>query len=247
MLKAEVPVCVTGANGYIASELIATLLARGHTVHGTVRSTAPAKTAHLLALPGAAARLRLFEADLQGPPSAFAAAAAGCNIVFHTACPFVYSGRASALGEQFFVAPAVLGTESVLAACREAGGVQRVVMTSSCAAIFKKNVPEGHVYDEATWNDPEELATRSMWYSIGKTKQERAAWAWMEAQKPNFSLVCINPCMVAGGARQPTLNASQENMSDLCSGAKALIPNMNMPWVVRCHLSLACAAPCASP
>ena len=49
MLKVEVPVCVTGANGYIASELIATLLARGHTVHGTVRSTAPAKTAHLVA------------------------------------------------------------------------------------------------------------------------------------------------------------------------------------------------------
>jgi dihydroflavonol-4-reductase len=233
MLSATSPVCVTGANGYIASELIASLLARGLTVHGTVRSLA--RTAHLQALPGAAARLRLFEASLEGPPAAFTAAAAGCNIVFHTACPFVYSGRAGALGEEFFVGPAVKGTEAVLAACREAGSVQRVVMTSSCAAIFKRLVPEGHVYDEESWNDPEELATRKMWYSIGKTKQERAAWAWMEAEKPGFSLVCINPCMVAGGARQPTLNASQESMSDFCSGAKALIPNMNMPWVVRCH------------
>jgi len=104
-------------------------------------------------------------------------------------------------------------------------------MTSSCAAIFKRLVPAGHVYSEEDWNDPEELAQRKMWYSIGKTKQERAAWAWMEAEKPSFSLVCINPCMVAGPALQPALNASQENMSDLCSGAKVFIPNMNMPWV----------------
>ena len=233
MLRTDAPVCVTGANGFIATELIASLLARGLTVHGTVRSAAPSRTAHLLALPGAEARLKLFEADLGGPPAAFTAAAAGCNVVFHTACPFVYSGRAAALGEEYFVAPAVKGTEAVLAACRDAGSVTRVVMTSSCAAIFKKNVPEGHVYDEDSWNDPEELATRKMYYSIGKTKQERAAWAWVEAEKPAFSLVCINPCMVAGGARQPVLNASQENMADLCSGAKALIPNMNMPWVVR--------------
>jgi dihydroflavonol-4-reductase len=233
MLKTDTPVCVTGASGFIATELIAALLARGLTVHGTVRSTAPSRTAHLLALPGADARLKLFEADLGGPPAAFTAAAAGCNVVFHTACPFVYSGRAAALGEEYFVAPAVKGTEAVLAACRDAGSVTRVVMTSSCAAIFKKNVPEGHVYDEDSWNDPEELATRKMYYSIGKTKQERAAWAWVEAEKPAFSLVCINPCMVAGGARQPTLNASQESMADFCTGAKALVPNSNMPWVVR--------------
>ncbi|KAA0146175.1 hypothetical protein FNF29_08192 [Cafeteria roenbergensis] len=46
-------VCVTGASGYVASQLVAALLAKGCTVHGTVRSVAnPAKTAHLKALPG---------------------------------------------------------------------------------------------------------------------------------------------------------------------------------------------------
>lgn len=185
--------CVTGASGYIASDLIANLLSRGLFVHGTVRSTSPGKCSHLLELPGARERLQLFEADLKGPSAGFVEAIKGCSIVFHTACPFVYNARAACLGEDFFVGPAVQGTETVLAACREAGGIKRVVMTSSCAAIFKKNVPEGHVYSEVDWNDPEELATRKMWYSIGKTKQEQAAWAWMENEKPEFSLVCINP------------------------------------------------------
>lgn len=90
------------------------------------------------------------------------------------------------------------------------------------------------MYDESTWNDPVELAQRSMWYSIGKTRQEEAAWAWMKAHAPAFTMACINPCMVAGEALQPTLNASQESMGDFCTGAKAKVPNSNMPW---CHLT----------
>jgi nucleoside-diphosphate-sugar epimerase len=147
-------VCVTGASGFIASELVASLLARGLRVNGTVRSVA--KAAHLQILPGAAERLVLFEADLLGDGTAFDAAVAGCRVVFHTACPFIVTARAAELGESFFVQPAVKGTEAVLAACARAGGasLRRVVLTSSCAAIFKKNVPADHVYDEGTWNDP---------------------------------------------------------------------------------------------
>jgi nucleoside-diphosphate-sugar epimerase len=45
-----------------------------------------AKNAHLLALDGAAERLRLFKADLLDYGS-MAAAVAGCDVVFHVACP----------------------------------------------------------------------------------------------------------------------------------------------------------------
>ena len=254
MLPAGTVVCVTGASGFIATELVSTLLARGLVVRGTVRSKA--KAAHLFSLPGAASNLTLFEAELLGDGTAFDAAFAGCSVVFHTACPFVVTARAAPLGEEFFVAPAVKGTEAVLAACGRTEGLKRVVLTSSCAAIFKRLVPADHVYNEVrggcrrapppprrralsfhppaaspsplpqdTWNDPEELATRKMWYSIGKTAQERAAWAWMEAHKPGFDLVAINPCMVAGSAKQPTLNASLENVLDLCNGSKDKVPN----------------------
>ena len=165
ILESNDLVCVTGASGYIASELVASLLVRGLRVNGTVRSIP--RAAHLLTLPGATERLKLFEADLLGPSDAFAPAFAGCKVIFHTACPFVVTSRAANLGEEFFVAPAVKGTESVLdaagAAAAGGSGLRRVVLTSSAAAIFKRNVDATHVYDEATWNDPVELATRKMW------------------------------------------------------------------------------------
>ena len=54
----------------------------------------------------------------------------------------------------------------------------------------------------------------------------------METEKPSFSLVCLNPTMIAGGpARQPTLNASLENVRDLCNGSSTVVTNFNMPWV----------------
>ena len=229
-------VAVTGASGFIASEIIAQLLARGVRVSGTVRSlTDVTRVAHLRALPGATELLVLHEADLLGGESAgaaFAAAFAGARVVMHTACPFVVTAKAAELGEAYFVDPAVQGTLRVLEAAARTSGVARVVLTSSTAAIFKKNVPVGHVYDESSWNDVEELATRKMWYSIAKTRQERAAWAWMAEQARPFDLVALNPTMVAGGpARQPTLNASLENVRDLADGSKAHVANFCMPWV----------------
>ncbi|XP_022018315.1 cinnamoyl-CoA reductase 1 isoform X2 [Helianthus annuus] len=84
-------VCVTGASGYIASWLVKLLLARGYTVHATVRSLDdPKKTEHLLALDGAKERLSLFEANLSVEGS-FDSAVDGCVCVFHTASPVLLS------------------------------------------------------------------------------------------------------------------------------------------------------------
>jgi hypothetical protein len=55
-------IAVTGASGYLAGTIVRRLLAAGHTVHGTVRDPGnAAKVGHLLAMPGAAERLKLFK------------------------------------------------------------------------------------------------------------------------------------------------------------------------------------------
>ena len=128
----EAPVLVTGASGFIAAHVIRELLARGYRVRGTVRSLARARElAYLRELPGAAERLELVEADLMREGS-FDAAAEGVHHVMHTASPYVLHAEDP---QRDLVDPAVKGTRTVLASCKKAGTVKRVVLTSSMAAI----------------------------------------------------------------------------------------------------------------
>ena len=93
------PVCVTGANGYIASHLVKQLLERGYRVRGTARNIEDdTKVGHLKALPGAEERLELIQADLL-TDGAFDEAVAGCDVVFHTASPFFQSDKREELIE----------------------------------------------------------------------------------------------------------------------------------------------------
>src|SRR5258708_3797583 len=126
------PVLITGASGFIASRIVEQLLAKGYRVRGTVRSLKKERElAALRALPGAADRLELVEADLLAA-GAFDRAAAGCEHVMHTASPYVLDAKDP---QRDLVEPAVAGTRSVLSACHRAGTVTRVVLTSSMAAI----------------------------------------------------------------------------------------------------------------
>lgn len=82
------PICVTGANGFVATHIVQQLLQKGYTVHGTVRNLKDAKKYdHLTKLPNAAQNLKLFEASLTNDGD-FDAAVAGCDIVMHTASPY---------------------------------------------------------------------------------------------------------------------------------------------------------------
>ncbi|PSC68689.1 diaminohydroxyphosphoribosylaminopyrimidine deaminase [Micractinium conductrix] len=191
-------VAVTGGAGYVASELIHQLLAKGYSVRATVRSKADtAKVAHLealaAALPGS---LELVEADLLQPGS-FDAAFAGCSAIFHTASPFfLQAGDPQAE----LVDPAVQGTRNVMAAAaKNKGSVKRVVLTSSCAAI-KGNAnaaaPKvGTTYSEADWNETSTVEGGEA-YWVSKVQAEKAAWE--VAEREGLHLVTILPEFIMG-------------------------------------------------
>lgn len=127
-------VLLTGANGYVGAWIARRLLEEGHWVHATVRdANDPRKTAHLeemaSELPGT---LRLFSADLTSP-NAFDEAMQGCGTFIHSAARFTTSSNDPM---QDYVIPAIEGTKNVLASVGRTETVNRVVMTSSCAAIY---------------------------------------------------------------------------------------------------------------
>lgn len=191
------PVCVTGATGYVAGWIVKRLLEEGLTVHATVRDpTNEKKLAHLRkAEADAPGTLKFFHADLVEPGS-FRDAIEGCAVVVHTASPFKLQ-----VDDPYkdLVKPAEDGTRNVLESVNEVSSVTRVVLTSSCAAIYGDNAdlqstPRG-VFDEEVWNTSSSLEHQP--YSYSKTRAERAAWEVADAQS-RWTLVVINPSLVMG-------------------------------------------------
>ncbi|XP_074310563.1 phenylacetaldehyde reductase-like [Silene latifolia] len=221
-------VCVTGANGYIASWIIKLLLDRGYIVHGTVRSLDdPSKTAHLLELDGAKDRLKFFEASLSEEGS-FDAAIDGCIGVFHSASPVKI---AAPNPEEEIIAPAVNGTLNVLASCVKNPTVKRVVFTSSIGACVFNDRPQTPevVVDETWWSVPEFCKFSPLkWYLMSKTLAEQAAWKFVKEN--GIDMVTINPTICIGPLLQNTLSGSCTYIHALVNGSETYL-NETFNWV----------------
>ncbi|KAK6234579.1 hypothetical protein SCA6_009916 [Theobroma cacao] len=202
-------VCVTGASGSIGSWLVKLLLARGYTVHGTVKNLRDEKeTKHLESLEGAESRLRLFQIDLLDYDS-IATAINGCAGVFHLASPCIVDPKE-------LLDPAIKGTLNVLTAAKELG-VKRVVVTSSISAITPSpNWPADKIKAEDCWSDIEYCKHNELWYSISKTLAEKAAWEF--SKEKGLDVVVVNPGTVMGPNIPPTLNASMFLLLRLLQG-----------------------------
>ncbi|KDP43566.1 hypothetical protein JCGZ_16853 [Jatropha curcas] len=199
-------VCVTGGSGYIASWLVKFLLQRGYTVKATVLDlNDPNQTDHLRAFDGAKERLQLFKANLVEEKS-FDSAIDGCEGVFHTACPILYTTDP----QTELIDPAVKGTLNVLKSCAKVHSVKRVVITSSIASIMFNGKPltPDVVIDETWHSDSAYCESVKHWYWYAKTIAEEAAWKF--AEENGIDIVTIHPGFVIGPFLQPTLNLTLE-------------------------------------
>lgn len=196
--QANTTVLVTGASGFIALHCVLQLLQQGYRVRGTVRSRSREAEVRE-AMQGnveVGDRLDIVEADLT-KDDGWADAVRGCTYVLHVASPFPnYVPK----HEDEVIKPAKEGTLRVLEAAA-AAGVQRVVLTSSLAAVSAGHPADNaRVFSEDDWS----IIDACPPYPKSKTIAERAAWDFVDALPADspMELSVINP----GGVLGPVLN-----------------------------------------
>ncbi|XP_076912735.1 cinnamoyl-CoA reductase 1-like [Bidens hawaiensis] len=194
-------VCVTGAGGYVASWVVKELLAKGYTVHGTVRDpNDEKKNGHLKKLEHAKERLHLFKAELLDYAS-LCTAINGCTGVIHVATP-VPAGKITD-PQADMLEPAITGTRNVMNACLKSKVNMVVVVSSILAIIANPNWPKDQTVDETCWSDPEFCMKIGKWYCAGKAVSEREALEF--GKKNNINVVSVCPSVIFGPMLQSTV------------------------------------------
>lgn len=165
-------VAVTGSAGFIGGWVVAQLLDKGYRVRACVRDVNDEeKTGFLKSMPGyASGRLTLHAADLD-MPGCFDDVFRGCHGVAHLS-------HVSTYDDEEYVKRVC---DHIIESVNLSGSVNRVVVTSSIAAVISEQdmqelvrrpvLFEGRYPDE---QNPNRTTARGQGYSIGKVIAERA-------------------------------------------------------------------------
>jgi nucleoside-diphosphate-sugar epimerase len=157
-------------------------------------------------------------------------AVAGSTHVIHVASPF--PDRVPSNPEEL-IRPAVDGTLNVLKAVTEAGGVKRVVLTSSIAAVYDSSIPipkeqeTTKTFDEENWTDVDNASVDV--YAKSKTLAEKAAWDYLKElpEEKKFELAVINPGMVIGPLLNKRFTTSHLAIKSLLDKSRPAYPKLN--------------------
>ncbi|KAM0513446.1 hypothetical protein ACHAPE_007910 [Trichoderma viride] len=225
-------ILVTGVNGFIAAHAVIALLDGGYHVRGTVRSE---KSAEIVRKTYSAYAEKFSVAVVpdMSVKNALDEAVKGIHGALHIASPFTLNIKDN---EAEMLIPAIEGTKNLLASiAAHAPQAKRVVVTSSFAAMadFSKGFWPGHTYNEADWNevtyDYAKTADAVVCYCASKALAEKAAWKFINEQKPHFDLTVLNPPMVFGPAAHvvslSAMNTSAWDIHRFLSGELEDVPD----------------------
>ncbi|KAH7327432.1 putative NADPH-dependent methylglyoxal reductase GRP2 [Rhexocercosporidium sp. MPI-PUGE-AT-0058] len=231
-------VLLTGGSGFIAAQILHTLLGHGHSVVATVRSEdsatkiraaypdTPKSQLDFCIVRDIAEEGAFDEALKSDPPF---------EAIIHTASPFHLNITDT---KKDLLDPAIIGTTGLLKAIKQhAPSVKRVVITSSFASMIngtKGNSWTEHTYTEEDWNpitQREAFLDPLSGYRASKTFAERAAWDFMEKENPTFTLTTMCPPLVFGPIKHhldhlDSLNTSNQRVRNFIRGDyKTSIPD----------------------
>jgi len=225
-------VLLTGASGYIGKHITLQLLNQGYEVRASVRKLSKSSEVrdavlpHLIDSSNVDTKLTFIELDLE-KDAGWADALKGIDVLMHTASPFPLI---SPKDENDLIRPAVDGTLRALRAAKESG-VKRVILTSSVAAIYGRDLPAGaSAYDETMWTDVEHPVGRVA-YTKSKTLAEHAAWNFIENEAPEIALTTINPVLVLGAPLDKNFGSSISLVERILLGKDPMLPDLKFSIV----------------
>ena len=216
-------VLVTGGSGYLGGWCIVELLRRGYRVRTTVRHASREHEVHAAVDSEVDSHhnLTVHQADLLSDDH-WDHVIEGCDYVLHVASPLPVSQPKD---PDELILPAREGTERVVSRALDAG-VERVVLTSSVAAIRGGN--EGRALDESMWTD---LSSPDLTpYVQSKTIAEQAAWGLAAEREARERLAAVNPTVIIGPTLSDDTSASLEVIQRLLKGIPA-IPRLSFGFV----------------
>ena len=201
-------VVLTGGTGYLGSRILKDLLKRDYKVRLTTRSVEKTNaidwiTELKMEFSG---QLSIHYGDLMDAES-FIKVMEGARYVIHSASPFKIEGVKNAKSE--LIEPAVKGTQNVLDAVDRSTSVEKVVLTSSLAAIYgdakDMELIDSDKFNENHWNISSSISHQP--YSYSKVAAEKAAWKCNEGK--TWKLITINPGFILG----PTISNRNDSTS----------------------------------
>ncbi|KAF6997803.1 hypothetical protein CFC21_013982 [Triticum aestivum] len=212
-------VCVTGGISFLGLAVVDRLLRHGYAVRLALETQEDLDKLREMDLFGENGRDGVWTimANVMDPESLHRAFD-GCVGVFHTSS-LVDPGGISGYTKHMATLEAK-AAEQVVEACVRTESVRKCVFTSSLlACVWRQSYPHRHRFpatvDESCWSDEAFCREKKLWFALGKTMAEKAAWR--AARGRDLKLVTVCPALVTGsGFRRRNSTPSIAYLKGLC-------------------------------
>ncbi|XP_008786341.2 cinnamoyl-CoA reductase-like SNL6 isoform X1 [Phoenix dactylifera] len=221
-------VCVMDASGRLGVSLVHKLLQRGYIVHAATYNHG----GELHGLKGLLScdneRLKVFRTDPFDYQS-LVDAMKGCAGLF-----YAFEPPQDQNYDEFMVEVEVRSAHNVLEACARTETMERVVFTSSVAAVvWKENHKLGMDFDERDWSEPNFCRKFKLWHALAKTQAEKTAWAL--AMDRGVEMASVNAGLVVGpdtSLASPYLKGAPEMYED------GVLVTVDLNFLADAHLAV---------